>query len=106
MTGSHRRERTAADLAGFEGLGVAVRQLRQANGLTPAQLADRAGLSGSTINAIERGKQDTTWSNLRRLAEGLGVGLDRLLDLGIDLAPGPGGYELRQDRSRAAQRTE
>lgn len=102
MAGSQRRERTAADLAGFKGLGAAVHQLRLEKGLTPAQLAQSAGLSGSTINTIERGKQDTTWSNLRRLARGLGVELDRLLDLGIDLAPGPGGDELRRDRSRAA----
>lgn len=103
MAGSQRREPTAADLAGFKGLGIAVHQLRQEKGLTPAQLAEGAGLSGSTINAIERGKQNTTWSNLRRLAGGLGVDLEKLLDLGIDLAPGPGGDELRWDRSHAAQ---
>lgn len=103
MAGELRRKRTVADMAGYKGLGAAVHQLRQEKGLTPAQLANSAGLSGSTINAIERGTQDTTWGNLRRLAGGLGVKLDRLLDLGIDLAPGPGGDELRRDRSRAAQ---
>jgi transcriptional regulator with XRE-family HTH domain len=103
VAGSQRRERTAADLAAFKGLGAAVHQLRQEKGLTPVQLANSAGLSGTTINAIERGKQDTTWSNLRRLAGGLGAELDKLLDLGIDLAPGPGGEELRRDRSHAAQ---
>jgi DNA-binding XRE family transcriptional regulator len=64
VAGSQRRERTAADLAGFKGLGAAVHQLREEKGLTPAQLANNAGLSGSSINAIDRGKQDTTWSNL------------------------------------------
>lgn len=103
MAGDQRREHTPADLAGFEGLGCAVHQLRQERGWTRTQLANRAGLPGSTINAIERGIQDTTWSNLRRLAAAFDVALDKMLDLGIDLAPGPGGDELRRDRAKATR---
>lgn len=97
------RDRTVADEAAQKGLGIAVHRVRGDKGLTPYGLADRAGLSITTILAIERGRQDTTWANLRRLAGGLGVGLKELLDLAIDLAPGPGGEELRRDRAGAAE---
>lgn len=107
MSGRHyqRRERTLADEAAQKGLGLAVHQVRDAKGLSTGELADQAGLSINTILAIELGSQDTTWANLRRLAGGLGVGLDELLDHAIDLAPGAGGDELRRDRDSAAERS-
>lgn len=94
-----RRDRTVADEAGFKGLGTAVHKGREELGLTDHQLAYRAELSITTLRAIERGEQDTTWGNMRRLAKALETPLDELLDRGIDLAPGPGGDELREDRA-------
>ena len=98
-----RREVTVADEAARKGLGTAVHQLRGDKAITVDELAARADLTLRTITLIERGEQDTTWGNLRRLAGGLEFELSELFHLAIDLAPGPGGMELRRDREDAAR---
>ncbi len=60
-------------------LGEAVRLLRERAQLTQDALAERSGLSRSTLRRIESGRVDATWGSLRRLAAGLGVELADLL---------------------------
>lgn len=65
-------------------LGRAVRVLRDRAGLTQNALGKRADLDPTWISHIESGHVNITWGNLRRVASGLGVGLDGLLSLTRD----------------------
>src|SRR4051812_22195659 len=92
---SKKREKTEEDIASVEGLGRAVRKLREEKGWKQVELADRAGLDFTTIIAVERGAMELTWGNVRRLADGLEVDLDALIELAEALAPGEGGESWR-----------
>jgi transcriptional regulator with XRE-family HTH domain len=64
-------------------LGETVRELREARGLTQAQLAERAQVALSYINVIEspaQQEQDPPRQILHRIARALGVTLKRLLE--------------------------
>lgn len=60
-------------------MGKTVRQIRQAKGLSQAELAKRAGLSREYINKIEAGKYDPPLSTINALAEALGVTPGKLM---------------------------
>jgi transcriptional regulator with XRE-family HTH domain len=59
-----------------------VRELREARGLTQAQLAERAQVALSYVNVIEAAQQESLPPRqiLQRLARALGVPLKRLLE--------------------------
>lgn len=57
-----------------------VYELRKKKGMTLQQLADKAGISKTAINNFERGETCPTVDTLARLAEALGVSVDKLLD--------------------------
>ena len=59
-------------------LGVRVRDLRKARGLTLEELAEVSGVSRAMISKLERGEKNPTLVIAARLAEGLGVSLSRL----------------------------
>jgi len=65
-------------------IAEAVKVRRQALGLTMRRLAQRSGVSASTISDIERGAKSPTISTLSSLAEALGVPLSALV--GMDSA--------------------
>jgi transcriptional regulator with XRE-family HTH domain len=69
---------------------------RRLRGLTQAQLADRAGVSESTISRLERGDGGVTLENLLRILRALGLldTLPRALDP----------FETDVGRLRAAER--
>lgn len=75
------------------GLGAAVKRLRNAAGLTQADVAERGGLSPSFVGRVETGEVNPTWGNVRRLAKGLGVTLD-------ELAAEAEGVEWKRPRKR------
>jgi transcriptional regulator with XRE-family HTH domain len=56
-------------------LGKAVRQLREKRGLTQEQLAEAAGIVGTTISLIERGHANPTWATLSDIADALGASM-------------------------------
>jgi transcriptional regulator with XRE-family HTH domain len=60
-------------------LGLRLRELRQAQNLTLAMLAQRAQVSRSMISKIERGEKMPTVGILVRIATGLNVSLSALL---------------------------
>jgi len=62
-------------------LGAAIRALRERASLTQAALDERAELRPQSISAIEAGRHEPTWGDLRRIAKGLEVPLGRLLEL-------------------------
>lgn len=81
-------------------IALRVRQLRSDRGLTLGGLADRAGVSRSTISLIERGETSPTAVVLERLAGGLGVALASLFE------PAGGAGEPVSRRSKQAEWTD
>ena len=63
------------------GLGSAVRTLRERAGLSPAELAQRAGISISLLSRIESGDDDPSWGDMRRVARGLDVSMEELSEV-------------------------
>jgi transcriptional regulator with XRE-family HTH domain len=62
-------------------LGELVRELREARGLTQAQLAERAQVALSYVTVLEAGHQkNTSRQILHRLARALSVPAQRLLE--------------------------
>jgi transcriptional regulator with XRE-family HTH domain len=61
---------TAPDAAA---LGRAVQVIRAERGLTQMQLAEATGFMQAWISNLEHGRRNASWSNVGRLAEGLGV---------------------------------
>jgi transcriptional regulator with XRE-family HTH domain len=59
-------------------LGAALRDKRQAHGLTIADVSDLAGISRGMLSKIENGQTATSLDTLHRLARALGVSLSAL----------------------------
>jgi transcriptional regulator with XRE-family HTH domain len=66
-------------------LGEAIRTLRTQAGLTQGELAAEAKLETPTLVAIEVGREEPTWGDLRRLAYALDTPLEKLLELAESL---------------------
>ncbi|EAQ04141.1 DNA-binding protein, putative [Pseudooceanicola batsensis HTCC2597] len=93
---------TAKALTAF---GQKVRTLRRGKGLTLQQVADRAGMAGSTISKIENSNLSPTFDGLLKLARGLDVDLSTLLEgEGGATATSPAPSIGRLDVTRAASR--
>ena len=60
--------------------GLKVKQRRKELGISQEELAYRAGFHRTYIGMIERAERNITLSNLKRLADALGVGLKELFD--------------------------
>jgi transcriptional regulator with XRE-family HTH domain len=85
-------ERAGEDARGLRALGAAIDASRAQAGLSPDELAARAELSKQFLEAIEAGRDEPTWGDLRRLAHALGSPLQDLLETaeGLEEAgPGP-----------------
>lgn len=68
-------ERSQAHLA----LGLAVRSLRTARGLSQERLAHVSGMDRTYVGGIERGERNPSYTNLRRLAGALDVPVSSLM---------------------------
>lgn len=60
--------------------GLKVQQRRKELGISQEELAYRAGVHRTYIGMIERAERNITLSNLKRLADALGVELKELFD--------------------------
>jgi transcriptional regulator with XRE-family HTH domain len=60
--------------------GKQLRRIRQAQGLSQDQLAERTGLHATAIGRIERGAREPRVTTVLRLARGLGVRAGTLID--------------------------
>lgn len=58
--------------------GLYARRLRNAGGLTQAEVADRSGLSSDTIRRIEHGGFSPSLDTLAKFARGLGITMTTL----------------------------
>lgn len=67
--------------------GRAVKQRREAAGLSLRDLAARSGISASMISDVERGTKSPTVTTVVRLAQALGVSAASLIDGGAEPAP-------------------
>jgi transcriptional regulator with XRE-family HTH domain len=54
-------------------LGRAVRAIRDERGLSQVQVAEATGFIQAWISHVEHGRRNPSWSNVVRLAGGLGV---------------------------------
>ena len=79
-------------------LGLAIRELRKARGLTQVTLAGAAGLSGSgnTVAMIERGERGVSIDTLNSLADALKVDAACLTVLGSTVPASSGTSQLMQ----------
>ncbi|HSS03714.1 MAG TPA: helix-turn-helix transcriptional regulator [Solirubrobacterales bacterium] len=74
-------------------LGKAVHDLREGRDLTQETLAEKAGLTGRTMSAIETGRANPTWATVRDIAAALGVSISEIAKLAEK-------HEARERRSR------
>lgn len=70
--------RNEAGSAANVALGEAVRAVRKERGINQVELTESTGLTQSWISHVERGARNPSWSNVVRLAEGLGVSVAEL----------------------------
>lgn len=59
--------------------GKRLRELREAEGWSQEEFADRAGLHRTYVSAVERGVRNPTLSVLARIAKALGITLSDLV---------------------------
>ena len=59
-------------------LGRAVHAIRAEKGMSQTQLAEATGFIQAWISHVERGRRNPSWSNVVRLAGGLGVSVSEL----------------------------
>lgn len=81
----HRR--TARFAKEAKALGARVRSLRDAEGLTLEEAAERCAIDWKHLQKIEKGALNVTLVTIVRLAVGFGVGLDALFAVGEAPAP-------------------
>jgi transcriptional regulator with XRE-family HTH domain len=60
-----------------ENIGIRIRQLRESRGMTQSQLQARSRVSRSYLSRIESGQMTPSLGTLEKIAEALGVGLNR-----------------------------
>lgn len=81
-------------------IGIVVRQLREATGLSQEELAEQAGLHRTYISLVERGRRNITVDALSQIAEALGVYPSRLI-ADAEKADGPSPQTPRKVRRRS-----
>jgi XRE family transcriptional regulator, regulator of sulfur utilization len=70
-------------------LGAAMKAIREDKGISQVQLAADTGFMQSWISETERGRRNPSWSNVVRLARGLGVSVGELVARAEALVDGP-----------------
>ena len=60
-------------------LGKNLKQIRTQKGMTQGDIVRTLGVSRSFVSNIENGKTNPTLSTIKRIADALGVSVDRLL---------------------------
>jgi transcriptional regulator with XRE-family HTH domain len=82
-------------------IGLRVRALRRAKGLTQAELAERAGRSNEAISGLERGKYSPSLETVLAIARALDSPLAELM--GEDNADSPKRARLMGELTAAAR---
>jgi transcriptional regulator with XRE-family HTH domain len=61
-----------------EQLGLELRRIREERGLTVEELAEKSGISATTIRAAERGMREARRETVAKLAKPLGLTFDEV----------------------------
>lgn len=69
------------------GLGNALRQLREQQGLSQEEIAYRADLHPTWLSHLESGRNNPAWGTVRRLCRALNVPIAELAALAEELDP-------------------
>jgi transcriptional regulator with XRE-family HTH domain len=64
-----------------EWLGLELRRIREERGLTVEGLAEKSGVSATTIREVERGRREARMDTVARLAKPLGLTFDEVWSL-------------------------
>jgi transcriptional regulator with XRE-family HTH domain len=72
-------EMNSQDAEALKALGLRIRILRNAQGLSQTQLADGAGMSARYLGEVEAGKRNVSFGRLNVLAQCLSIPLPELL---------------------------
>ena len=56
-------------------IGLRIRELREARGITSKELAERAGITPQSLSRIENGRHDVVFTSLRRILAAMGSSL-------------------------------
>jgi len=59
--------------------GFRVKQLRQKQGISQEELAERAGVHRTYIGMIERAEKNITLTNIEKISTGLNISISKLL---------------------------
>ena len=84
-----------------ENIGQRIRQLRESRGMTQSQLQARSRVSRSYLSRIESGQMTPSLGTLEKIAEALGVGLNRFFVPEIEWRDGAGGSRSFRDFGRS-----
>ncbi len=61
-----------------EWLGLELRRMREEQGLTVEGLAEKSGVSATTVRDVERGAREARMDTVAKLAKALGLGFDEV----------------------------
>ena len=61
-------------------VGAKIRAIRESVGLSQMELARRSGMAQESLSRVETGRRDPRLGTLQRLARGMGLSLDQLLE--------------------------
>ena len=64
-----------------EQLGLELRWMREERGLSVEELAEKSGISATTIRAVERGTREALGDTIAKLAKPLGFTFDEVWSL-------------------------
>jgi len=81
-------------------IGARIRTAREEQGWTQDQLAEAVGVSRSAVAQWETGRAGQVTTNLTRVAEALGVGVEHLETVAHVVLPGSGPFKQTQPSAR------
>ena len=64
-----------------ERLGLKLRRIREERGLTVEELAEKSGISATTIRVVERGAREARGDTVAKLAKPLGLAFHEVWEL-------------------------
>lgn len=64
-------------------VGLRIKELRDETGLSQESFANSIGMARSYFAEVETGKRNVSIINLKKIAEGLGVSLERFFSSGL-----------------------
>ena len=66
--------------AAKKGFAAKLRSAREAAGVSQYELAKRSRVSKQSISALELGERKPSWETVQKLAAGLGISCEELMD--------------------------